>query len=261
MANFPFDMSVTILGSGTCVPSLKRRSSAILVDAAECKCVFDFGLGAIHRLLEAGVTIFDIHAVFLSHLHPDHCSELISLFFSTKYRCGAHRKFPLTLVAATGFSSFYEKLKAAFGEWVTLSEEFLQIVELDNSAKDSYNFNGLSVNTLPMNHTEYSIGYRITGPSGKSLVYSGDTDYCENLIELAADADVFICESALPDEMKVDGHMTPSVAGEIARRAGVKTLVLTHFYPECDKVDIAAQCRKSYAGPLILANDMINIKV
>ena len=95
----------------------------------------------------------------------------------------------------------------------------------------------------------------------EDLVYSGDTDVTENLVELAENADMLICESAMPDGMKVPGHLTPSLAGETAQRAGVKTLVLTHFYPECDQTDVAKQCRKTYAGPLIPARDLLTIQL
>ena len=57
------------------------------------------------------------------------------------------------------------------------------------------------------------------------------------------------------------GHLTPSLAGEIASAARVKKLVLTHFYPECDRADISDQCRKTYSGPLILAEDLMRINV
>ena len=70
-----------------------------------------------------------------------------------------------------------------------------------------------------------------------------------------------ICESALPDDKKAPGHLTPSLAGEIATAARVGKLVLTHFYPECDAVDMAAQCRKTYQGPLVLAEDLLQLEV
>jgi len=92
-----------------------------------------------------------------------------------------------------------------------------------------------------------------------TVVYSGDTDASENLITLARDADLLICESALPDELKTEGHLTPSLAGKMAQQAGVKKLVLTHFYPECDKVDIRQQCAKTFSGEIILAKDLMRI--
>jgi ribonuclease BN (tRNA processing enzyme) len=61
--------------------------------------------------------------------------------------------------------------------------------------------------------------------------------------------------------MKIPGHLTPSLAGQIATRAGVKKLVLTHLYPECDAVDVSAQCRKTYQGPLVVAEDLLEIRL
>ena len=93
------------------------------------------------------------------------------------------------------------------------------------------------------------------------MVYSGDTDFSHNLVNLSRNADLLICESALPDDLKVKGHLTPSLAGEIASLANVRKLVLTHFYPECDLVDIEKQCRKTFAGPLVLAEDLMKIEL
>ncbi len=115
--------------------------------------------------------------------------------------------------------------------------------------------------SLPVDHNEESIAFKITGSNGKSVVYSGDTDFSENLVTLSKGADFLICESALPDGLKVKGHLTPSLAGEIATRANVRNLVLTHFYPECDLVDIEKQCRKTYDGPLLLAEDLMTIEI
>ncbi|MEJ2096818.1 MAG: MBL fold metallo-hydrolase, partial [Deltaproteobacteria bacterium] len=64
---------------------------------------------------------------------------------------------------------------------------------------------------------------------------------------------------AFPDDKKVTGHLSPSLAGRIAAAAAVKKLVLIHLYPECDQVDIAAQCRKTYQGPLLIAEDLMRI--
>ncbi|MBW2637083.1 MAG: MBL fold metallo-hydrolase, partial [Deltaproteobacteria bacterium] len=117
------------------------------------------------------------------------------------------------------------------------------------------------VNTMPMDHIESSIGFRVAVPDGTSLVYSGDTDYCENLVELSRNTDLLICEAAFPDEKKAKGHLTPSLAGKIATEAKVKTFILTHFYPECESIDIEAQCRRTYKGDLILAEDLMPIEL
>ena len=255
------DITVTILGSGTCVPSLKRSSCSVLLKVGDSKLLFDSGPGTMRRLLEAGTTIFDISFIFYSHLHPDHTGELITFLFATKYPEESSRTTPLTIIAGRGFSTFYKRLKNVYGNWIELSPGLVNIIELDNTGPDSIRFDDFTVKSLPVEHTDESIAYRINIAGGKSVVYSGDTDFSNNLISLAKDADLLICESALPDELKVKGHLTPSLAGEIATRANVRKLVLTHFYPECDQTDIEKQCRKTWAGSLVLAEDLMNIDI
>jgi len=254
-------MKITVLGSGTSVPSLKRSSCSVLIQVDTTLLLFDSGAGTMRRLLEAGITINEISYVFYSHLHPDHSGELVPFLFATKYPESYRRRKPFTIVAAKGFADFYERLKLAYGQWIELAPGIMNLAELDNNGRDHLDCGVFDVDSLPMNHTEQSLAYRITAPNGASVVYSGDTDVCENLAILADEADVLICESALPDEIKVPGHLTPSLAGQIATRAGVKKLVLTHFYPECDTVDIFAQCRRTYEGPLVLAEDMMEIRL
>jgi len=78
---------------------------------------------------------------------------------------------------------------------------------------------------------------------------------------LARGADLLILESSFPDGQGIEGHLTPSQAGDIATRSGAKRLLLTHFYPECLKSDIETQCRKTYQGELILATDLMSLSV
>jgi len=252
-------ITITILGTGTCVPSLDRSSCAVLIEIREEKLLLDAGPGTMRRLLENGTSIMDISHIFLSHFHPDHSGELVSFIFASKYAGLPVRKTPLTLVAGMGFESFFEKLKGAYGRWITMDPENLKIHELDNTAGDCFKSENFSVESLPMQHNDESIGYRIKSPRGTTVVYTGDTDVCDNLVTLAREADLMICESSFPDEMKKSGHLTPSQAGEIAERASVKCLMLTHFYPECDDADIEKQCRKTYNGHLILAEDLVKI--
>jgi ribonuclease BN (tRNA processing enzyme) len=252
-------MKITVLGSGTCVPSLQRSACSVLIQIDAAVLLLDSGAGTMRRLLEAGLTIDEISYVFYSHLHPDHSGEFVPFLFATKYPASYTRRKPFTIVAARGFSDFYEKLKAAYGHWIELAPGMMNITELDNKGPDHLDGGLFDVDSLPMDHTESSLAYRITDRHGQSVVYSGDTDVCANLVKLARDADVLICECALPDELKAPGHLTPSLAGEIATEAGVSKLILTHFYPECDDVNVTEQCRKTYQGPLVLAEDLLEI--
>ncbi len=252
-------ISVTILGSGTCVPSLRRSSCSILMETGGKKLLFDAGAGTLRRMLECGVSIFDISCIFFSHFHPDHTAELVPFLFATKYSGFIPRKTPLTLIAGKGFSAFYKALKQAYGAWIELDTDILSVVEMNTRAPDHLDFDLFSVSTRPAAHNPESISYRIESPSGYSVVYSGDTDYCENLISLAANAQVLISECSHPDEEKVQGHLSPSLAGKIAADACVQKLVLTHFYPQCDGFDIEKECRKTYNGELLLAEDLMRL--
>lgn len=255
------EIQVTILGSGTCVPSLKRSACSVLVQTSGENLLFDAGPGTMHRLLEANTTVFDISCLFLSHFHPDHSGELAPFLFSNKYPDGTRRQKALTVVAGKGFYTFFDRLTKVYGSWIELAPGLLNTVELDNRRRDTFTTPRFSIASLPMAHNDESLAFRVTSDAGKSVVYSGDTDVNDNLVELAQDADLLICESALPDELKVSGHLTPSLAGKIAERSGAKKLVLTHFYPECDRVDIESQCRKTYSGSLLLAHDLMEIHI
>ncbi len=254
-------ITVTILGSGTCVPSLERSSCSILLQIDGANLLFDSGPGTMRRLLEADTTIFDLNYIFYSHFHPDHTAELVPLIFATKYPDHDRRKTPLTIVAGRGFEDFFAGLKSVYGQWIEPAPGMLITMELAINSPDSHRFKDFMVESAPVEHNVESIAYRITSAGGYSVVYSGDTEYSENLINLAKKADLLICESALPDDKGVKGHLTPSLAGEIATRAGIGKLVLTHFYPECDRVDIEQECRKTYSGALVLAADLLRLEV
>jgi ribonuclease BN (tRNA processing enzyme) len=250
---------VTILGSGTCVPSLKRSSCSVLIETGNSKLLLDAGPGTMRRLMEAGVSIFELSHLFFSHFHPDHTSELVPLLFATKYPDETQRKDRLTVLADRAFKLFFIKLTDVYGEWIVLPPDKFQIIPLDPRDSRGRSFDDFTVTCQTVAHREESLAYRITDAAGKSIVYSGDTDISENLVVLANGADLLICESALPDELKSPGHLTPSLAGDIAARANVKHLVLTHFYPECETVDLVSQCQKTYDGPITLAEDLMTI--
>ena len=252
-------LTVTILGSGTCVPSLERSSCSVLVETGGRKWLIDSGAGTIRRLLEAGTTIFELSYLLYSHLHPDHTADLVPMLFATKYPDGVGRQEPLTVVAGRGFADFFGRLKNVYGNWIDIGNDLFRIIEMDTQGRDRVRFQGVCIDTAPVDHSPQSIAFRLTGPGGRSLVYSGDTDFSEHLVDLAHQADLLICESAFPENLKVRGHMTPAMAGEIAARAGVHQLVLTHFYPVCEQVDIEAECRRTYNGSLILAQDLMRI--
>lgn len=248
---------VTILGSGTCVPRLDRSACAILIETGDAKILLDLGPGTIGRLLQYRVTIFDITHLAFSHFHPDHTSEWVPFIFATKYPDGGQRKKLLTVFGGTGLGFFYKGLQGAYGDGIVLPKTQMILRELDTLAGETVEFSDFRLTARPTRHRPESLAYRIEDRTGRSVVYSGDTDECDTLWELAREADLLICEAAMPDQLKVPGHLTPGLAGHIAHQAKARRLVLTHLYPSCDEVDIVKQARKAYKGEIFKAEDLM----
>lgn len=250
-------MKVTILGSGTCVPSLSRSACAVLVETGQSKLLLDLGPGTMRRLLRCNTTIFDLTHIFLSHFHPDHTAELVPLLFATKYPDSTSRQQPLRILGGQGLRSLYKNLRSAYGDWIVLPDDLLIIQELDILAGEKLTFDDFELIVRPVVHRPESLAVRINAADGSCLAYSGDTDMCNVLADVAHNVDLFICESSTPDELKLSGHMTPALAGLAAAQARAKQLVLTHLYPPCDEVNIAKQAAAKYKGPIIVAEDLM----
>jgi len=142
----------------------------------------------------------------------------------------------------------------AYKNWLVPTTYKVEIVEQDEETKS---YDGLVVTSKKVKHIEMSRGYRFEFSNGKSLVVSGDTDYCDEMIDLGRKADLMILECSMPDEMKVQGHMTPSECGKLAQKANCRKLCLTHFYPVCDPKNVREKCLAEYSGDLFLAEDFM----
>jgi len=223
--------------------------------------LFDMGPGTLRQLTKAGLRHDRISKIFLTHFHPDHTADLIQLLFATKNPSILKKRPPFTITGASGLNSFINHLQDAYYQWLTLPPEIMAIEELDPKKMPQRDYNTFKITALPTKHTSSSLAYRVQDPAGKTLVYSGDTDFCEEVIELALGTDLLILECSFPDGQGVEGHLTPSQCGRIARLAKAHRLLLIHFYPECLNTDITAQCRKTFGGELILGRDLLHVHI
>jgi len=246
-----------VLGSGTGIPSLRRGSPGLLVISDSTTLLIDSGPGALRKMLEAGITYLDPDAILYTHLHPDHTADLVPTFFTCKYG-DLPREKDLLCVGGPGFKSFFEKLRKLYGSWIEPQSYNLTVKEI---SKDSLLFRDLKINSKPMAHISGSMGYRIEFKDEKSIGISGDTDYCQNIVELADEVDLLVLECSFPDGKKVEGHLTPSWAGRIGLESRCKRLLLIHLYPVCDQFDIVDQCKQVYQGEVILGEDLMRIKI
>jgi len=208
-------------------------------------------------MLEVGVTHRDIDMILYTHVHPDHVSDLVPIIFATKY-ADVPREKELLCIGGPGFKSYFEKLKKVYGHWIDPQSYKLTIKEI---SQESLLYRDLKILSKPMAHISESIGYRIESKDGKSMTVSGDTDYCQNIIDLAYEVDVLILECSFPDGKKVEGHLTPSSAARIASESHCKKLLLYHLYPICDQYNILTQCRQGYQGEVLLAEDLMRVTI
>jgi ribonuclease BN (tRNA processing enzyme) len=246
---------LVVIGSGTGVPSLRRGSPGLVFVSDSSTVLIDSGSGTLRRMLEVGITYRDIDFLLYTHIHPDHVSDLVPILFASKYG-DAPRQKDLICLGGPGFKRYFNKLKRTYGSWIESKAYRLSIKE---GTSRPLRFRHMKILSKPMAHISESVGFRIELKSGKSIAVSGDTDYCENLIDLASGVDLLILECSFPDEMRVEGHLTPALAGRIASESRCKKLLLTHLYPICDQFDILQACRRVFQGEVILGEDLMRI--
>lgn len=248
-------MQCTVLGSGTAIPVADRFPAGYLVTGGDTRLLVDCGPGTLRRLAQAGVGVEGIDAVLLTHYHTDHCADLAALLFALRSPRYAGRR-PLRLIGAPGLQRLVAKLTEVW-PWLSPRDYELRIEEI---TPGPFTVGGFAAAALPIRHTAQSLGYRLAA-GGRCVAFSGDADTGDELVELARDVDLFVCEASTPDGQKLDGHLTPALAAQYAARADARHLLLTHFYPECQGHDLAAAARQHFVHRVTLATDLLQLDV
>ncbi len=239
-------MRITVLGCSGSVVGPDSPASGYLVTAPDTPpLVLDFGggvLGALQRHADPN----SVH-VLLSHLHADHCLALPGLFVWRRY----HPTPAPERGVLYGPAGTWTRLGSASSPEVGEIDDFTDIFELrrwvDN---DPVEIGSLTVLPRLVCHPTESYGMRLTDLSGATFVYSGDTGYCDALIELARDADVFLCEASWTDSpTRPPGlHLSGTEAGRAAAQAGVSQLLLTHIPPWTSREDVISEAKAEFDG-------------
>ena len=249
-------MRVTILGAGTAIPARDYSPSGIYIQAGREHLLFDAGPGTAQRLRNAGVTIFELDRLFLTHYHLDHCLDLASILFALGIP-EPRRTKSLIVYGPPGLKKLYRQLNRAFHGWLTPRSYGLALKELKET---TLRLPGYTVASRWMNHSAPALGYRVETGS-KRLAYSGDTDACESLAELGRNTHLLILECSATDEQKVAGHLTPTACGRIAEQVNCRHLALTHFSPVFKGYDIRKRVRRHFRGRLTLARDATSFQL
>ncbi|HBH62250.1 MAG TPA: hypothetical protein DDX85_11040 [Nitrospiraceae bacterium] len=248
-------MKLIILGSGTCVPSLKRNAPGYYLEAEGCRILVDCGSGTLLQLEKAGRSYRDIDAVCITHKHPDHFADLMPLLHALIATPQLNRKKDLNIFSPKGFMEYYE---ASITSVLGHPKEFpIRIREV----QDKCDFGPFHIITVKTIHSRDSIAYRFER-GDRSIVFTGDADYDQGVIALAQDADLLIADCSFPDSMKAKGHLSARECGMVAAKAGAKKLVLSHLYPACSPdEDRVKESREAFNGEIVLAEDLMTINI
>ncbi len=244
-------MELIILGSGTSAPVPDRALPGYAVRAGGLSILLDAGAGTNRQLARAGIPLQELDLLCFTHRHLDHVSDLPQILFTLHIPRFGRRK-PLTVVGPPGFRAYVEGLQRLSAPWLD-APYGLEVRELLDEA---LTVGAVRIEVRETRHVAPSVAYRIEH-AGRTLVYSGDTAECPEIVEAARGADLLLLECAQPDDDPVEIHLTPTQCGRIGAAAAPGRLVLTHFYPAVLETDIAGAVRRAgYGGPLALAEDL-----
>lgn len=277
-------LQVTILGTGNPRPSMERFGQSILIEAGAQRVLIDAGRGSAQRLFETGArdALVGIDAVFFTHLHSDHVVGLPDLWL-TSWVFG--RAKALEVVGPPGTAEMAGHLEQAFRwdiDMRTKDEGFpregVRLAARNVQPGPAFERDGLRVRAFAVDHggvTEPAYGYRVDY-QGRSVVVSGDTVYHEPIVEHAKGVDVFIHEVISPEvEMRraqvpdpeavkriLAHHTGPEQVGTLFSRAKPRLGVLSHIVPSPTTAeDLIGPARKTWAGPLAVAYDLMTIVI
>jgi ribonuclease BN (tRNA processing enzyme) len=248
-------VNLTILGCAGTFPGPGSGCSAYLVEHDGFRMMIDCGYGAVGALQRHG-GLLDLDAVVLSHLHADHCIDLVGYAYARSYH-PTESPPPLPVYGPPGTS---DRIAAAIESirppWLDEVYHWREIVG------EPFTVGPFAIEPRQMAHPIECYGLRITA-GGRTLAYSADTGPCEALLETARDADLFLCEASFVETMDNprDVHLTGLQAGQAATDAAVSSLLLTHLVAWHDEAQVLAEAKETFAGELRLARSGLTYPV
>lgn len=244
-------MRLTIVGCSGSYPGPDSPASCYLLEQEHegrvWRILLDMGngsLGVLHRFVDPMV----IDAVFISHLHVDHCIDLCSFYVLRKY----HPSGPAPQIPVWGPNGTDERMARAYdlAPQPGMTEEF----QFFAYAGAPVTIGPFSVEAVPVEHPVEAYSMRVSA-NGSVLVYSGDTGPCDAFDEVAEGADLLLAEASFLHgrENPPQLHMTGRDCGLAATKAGAGRLVLTHIPPWYDRAVALEEAKETYDGPIELA--------
>ncbi len=239
-------MKLTVLGSGTMMPTKTRNPSAFLVEAGTTRILLDCGHETIRRMIDLSIDPQSLNAVFISHFHTDHAGDAFNLVHS-RFVEDAYKKQPskeLIFIGPENIEENFRKWRTIF--WPEPKEDYpLKFYKGSQKIK----IGELIIETFPIIHTQWfqSVGIKIQAES-KTIIYTGDMGGENKIEDLALkmkNADLLITEATY--EYPTPNHFTVEQLEELVKIANIKKVLLVHFRPGHDeKVKIILTNKKNF---------------
>jgi ribonuclease BN (tRNA processing enzyme) len=226
-------LDLLFLGSGNAFTNGRYWNSFLL----NGRYLFDASPIALPHLKKGGIAPDDVDAVFISHFHGDHFFGLPFLLLEYQYE--TPRTKDLTIVGPPGLEGLITKVTSAAYPTVKLNEAGYRITFVEVNDGFQGEVAGLDLRAYEVDHVPEltCFGYR-AGIGGRTLAYSGDSNFCDALVDIGQGADVYVVECACWDD-DCGPHMGPSDIRELRRRLGPETpFVLTHLSPGAPDIGV-----------------------
>jgi ribonuclease BN (tRNA processing enzyme) len=240
-------VQLTILGCSGTFPGPQGPCSSYLLESDGFRLLVDLGNGALGPL-QSRVGLLGVDAVLLSHLHGDHCLDLIAYSYARRY----HPEAPLRQLPVYGPRHTQQRLCGAFEDWP--EDGLCDVYDFRDLAPGQRAIGPFSVDMDRVSHPIEAYAFRFTA-DGHSVTYSGDTGSSENLDRLAVDTELLLCEASWHDSPRNPPgvHMSGRQAGETAAKANAQHLVLTHIVPWADPPALLEEAAGAFSGLITLA--------
>ncbi len=253
-------MKLIVLGSGTSVPHPDRASSAHWVETSAGSVLLDISADAAHRMAQEQLDWPNLDAIWVSHFHLDHLGGLPTFLFGSKWAPQTQsRTKPLRIFGPAGLERILRAISES-NQYPLFDQPFpMQIIEVPSATRFDI-LPGVTADTFSTPHTDESLAVRLIDQGSKTLVYTSDTGFSENLAAFANGADLLLMECSFRRNKPVEKHLELADAMKLAQMSSPRKVVLAHLYPEWDGIDLETEARQLWAGETIAAVDGLRLE-
>ena len=246
-------MKLTVLGAGTCMLSPTRGCSGYLVESGGVRLRLDAGAGTMHTMARLGLGWETVTHQFVSHFHLDHCGELAPLLLSLKYGRRAPRTTPFEILGPVGLRALLEQVSSLHMGHLFDQEFPVSVRELAPGDEVALG-DGVTLRVAKTPHTPESLAVRVE-VGGHALGYTGDTAWSDELPRFFRDADLLVAECSYLELPHGSRHLDWPRTAALAREAGARRLIATHFYFDPEAEQLAERLATEYGGAVTVASD------